>query len=94
MKKVTSVLLIVPWFKKTKVVEKNSETVHVIQDFEIPPHDKFFDAIMVDVELKNEWAEEMDEWFHEDILPFLTSNQGGPVVWCRESEQEQPDANT
>jgi len=48
---------------------------------------------MMDVELKHEWDELMDEWFHEDVVPCLGA-EGGYIAWCREQEQETPDAPT
>jgi hypothetical protein len=87
------VLLVVPWWKKPRFFDRSPDAyvVHPYED--LPLKDFVVDMIMMDVELKHEWDELMDEWFHEDVVPCLGA-EGGYIAWCREQEQETPDAPT
>lgn len=94
MTKEYSAVLIVPWWKKLKMKGIAGDKVFVIQEFEDIPEGLEVKALMVDIELKNHWSEETDDWFWFEILPYAHEH-GGIIAWCKEApeeESDQPDA--
>jgi len=88
-----SVLLIIPWWKKAYMKGDLAPNVEVIYEFQKVPKG-LVEAIMVDVDLKDHWAEGLDKWFHVEVLPVLDRSTGY-VVWCKEHEKsEDTDATT
>ena len=84
-------VLVVPWWKKERMLSKGSGAA-VITPYESVPCVKA-DVILMDSELKHEWDEMMDHWFHECLMHRM-GPWGTYVAWCHETDPKEmsPDA--
>ena len=88
------VLLIVPFWKKAHMMPNPDYPAFIAQPFEDLPKALKLHGVMVDQDLKHEWAEDLDTWFHTVIVNRMRT-QGGPIMWCSETEKSDlPDANS
>ena len=83
-----TVLLIVPWWRKLNLEVQDGTLLTVVHPFESVAQPKNFDLIMVDVNLKNDWAEEVDDWFFAEIVKKLPPKKRN-IMWCRESSDAE-----
>ena len=86
------VIIVVPWWKKQKMLDKGEGSAAVIAPFEHVPCVRA-DAIIMDSELKHLWDEHMDEWFHGCLLHRM-GPWGTYVAWGTETDPKEmkPDA--
>lgn len=84
-------VLVVPWWKKERMLNKGSGAA-VITPYEHVPCVQA-DVILMDAELKHEWDERMDDWFHGTLLHRMAPS-GTYVAWCSETDPKNmaPDA--